>query len=76
MAEKYDLEGQLYEGGALEKVLHLIGRDRQCRSRNEMIVLGCKKEEWANEPRPPMQTNQVTSNYVKILTLNVLCLQL
>ena len=47
MAEKYDLEGQLYEGGALEKVLHLIGRDRQCRSRNEMIVLGCKKEEWA-----------------------------
>ena len=37
LAEKHDLEGQLYEGGALEKVLHLIGRERQRRFRKENL---------------------------------------
>ena len=47
LAEKHGLEGQLYEGGALEKVIHLIGRDRQRRFRKENLdFAGSKKEEW------------------------------
>ena len=37
LAEKHGLEGQLYEGGALEKVIHLIGRDRQRTFRKENL---------------------------------------
>ena len=47
LAEKHGLEGQLYEGGALEKVMHLIGRDRQRKFRKENLDFsGSKKEEW------------------------------
>ena len=48
LAEKHDLEGQLYEGGALEKVIVLIGRQRQRKFRSDTLnFCGSKKEEWS-----------------------------
>ena len=48
LATEHNIEGQLYEGGGLEKVMILIGnyRHRQFRSQNLSTV--SKKAEWVN----------------------------
>ena len=49
LAMEHDLEGQLYEGGGLEKVMSLIGesRHRKFRSENLSVDLS-KKQLWQN----------------------------
>ena len=47
LASEHDLEGQLYEGGGLEKLLFLVGEQRHRKFRSENIGhLGTKKQEW------------------------------
>ena len=47
LASEHDLEGQLYEGGGLEKILFLIGDPRHKKFRTQNIGhVGTKKQEW------------------------------
>ena len=47
LAKKHDLEGQLYEGGGLEKFLSLLGEARHRRFRAENLTVDfSKKQEW------------------------------
>ena len=46
LATEHDIEGQLYEGGGLEKVLFLIGDARHKTFREKNLDLKSKKEEW------------------------------
>ena len=46
LAKEHDIEGQLYEGGGLEKVLCLIGDGRHKRFREKNLNLKSKKDEW------------------------------
>ena len=47
LAKQHDLEGQLYEGGGLEKVMSLIGETRHRRFRSENLNVSLsKKQEW------------------------------
>ena len=47
LATEHDIEGQLYEGGGLEKVMTLLGdaRHRKFRSQN-LSLIASKKSEW------------------------------
>ena len=47
LAHEHDLEGQLYEGGGLEKVMSLIGESRHRKFRSENLSsVHSKKQEW------------------------------
>ena len=47
LAKNHELEGQLYEGGGLEKVLSLLGEARHRRFRSENLTVEfSKKQEW------------------------------
>ena len=47
LAKDHDLEGQLYEGGGLEKVMSLLGDARHKRFRSENLTVDfSKKQEW------------------------------
>ena len=47
LALEYDLEGQLYEGGGLEKVMSLIGESRHRKLRSENLTVDLsKKQLW------------------------------
>ena len=47
VAAEHDLEGQLYEGGGLEKVMSLIGESRHRKFRSENLSsVHSKKQEW------------------------------
>ena len=47
LAKNHDLEGQLYEGGGLEKVISLLGEARHRRFRVENLTADLtKKQEW------------------------------
>ena len=47
LAMEHDLEGQLYEGGGLEKVMSLIGESRHRKFRSENLTVDLsKKQLW------------------------------
>ena len=47
LASEHGLEGQLYEGGGLEKLFFLVGEHRHRKVRSENIGhSGTKKQEW------------------------------
>ena len=47
LATQHNIEGQLYEGGGLEKIFSLIGETRHRKFRSETIGFsGGKKQEW------------------------------
>ena len=47
LASEHDLEGQLYEGGGLEKIMCLLGDKRHRRFRGENLSANfSKKQEW------------------------------
>ena len=49
LAKRHDLEGQLYEGGGLEKIISLLGDARHRRFRAENLTVEfTKKQEWQN----------------------------
>ena len=46
LATEHGIEGQLYEGGGLEKIFSLIGNGRHRKFRTENLEIVSKKEEW------------------------------
>ena len=46
LATKHFIEGQLYEGGGLEKVFGLIGNSRRPKFRTENLYAESKQNEW------------------------------
>ena len=47
LATEHNIEGQLYEGGGLEKIFSLIGETRHRKFRSETLWFSCeKKQEW------------------------------